>query len=999
MNELNVEARIENLDKVLDFLNAELEAINCPQKVRKQLFIAAEEIFVNIAYYAYRPETGSALIRINSDENEIWIEFEDSGKPYNPLEKPDPDITVPVEDRPIGGLGIFMVKQIMDLVEYKYENNRNLFKIKKIVKQAGDRSMNYANLSVLKGRRVTVESGLTMADTLERQAQLFPENTAVVYKDFSITYSRFNLITNLLALELVRLGVSKGERVGIMADRNELVPISVFGIIKAGAVYVPLNPGFPSHRLLHMIHDAGIKHVIADGDIKKNIDEFKEMSVDIRGFLNSLDESFLAGASVTGTLPALAPGDIAALIYTSGSTGTPKGVMITHENILARAEQYKRKISLSPDDAVASYVSLSFVVHISVLFTTFAAGAALHFIGDDIRLDTRAVNKYFETHHIAAVFFPFSFGQKFILRENNHSLRSMTLGGENFIPLPELSLGYTLYNGYGCTECCSSVAIGEIRPGDTRITVGKPVDNTDVYILDDHGGLVDRGVKGELCVTGLMVSAGYLNHNEKTDEAFIKNPFSDEPGYERLYKTGDIGRITEDGNIEITGRVDFQIKISGYRIEPGEIDACIQRYPGIIESVAVAVENTSSMKQLISYVVADKKINSAELRNFISGFLPPYMVPRFIEQIEKLPRNMNGKIDRAKLPEPLLFTDNERALPETETEEKLARLWALVLGLEAEKIGRKDNFFELGGDSLRAIILTIEISKTFFKTDLSPAEVFQFPLLKEQARILDKSGDFRTIHIYSDTGKKTPVFFVHGGNIGSEAYAPLARKLPGDQPFYCFENYNMYNSGTRVRGIASLAETYIKLLRELVPQGPYILGGWSFGGLVAFEMACQFEAAGETVEHLYLLDPRLINNSEEWHLREKLPESNYREYLSKDPLFERFRRLGFLEKLIENNQEISRDVQHYIPKAVYRGSATLFKATRTEAIDPLGGASETSEILRRIQVITQKDRNNGFGNYIPNLRIIEIPEIHDGFMQGEALDIISSVMVQTSRKG
>jgi thioesterase domain-containing protein len=292
------------------------------------------------------------------------------------------------------------------------------------------------------------------------------------------------------------------------------------------------------------------------------------------------------------------------------------------------------------------------------------------------------------------------------------------------------------------------------------------------------------------------------------------------------------------------------------------------------------------------------------------------------------------------------------------------------------------------------MMLTIEISKTFFETGLSPAEIFQSPVLKEQSRILTSQKAFKAVHVYSVNGHKTPIFFVHGGNIGPEAYVPLAQKLPEDQPFYCFENYNIYNPDARIRGIAPVAEKYIELLRNLAPRGPYIMGGWSYGGLVAFEMALQLERMGETVEHLYMLDPGLIITPEEKQLREKFMEiNNYREYLSKDSLFERFRSLGLLDRLIENNREVSRDVQEYVPAASYRGEATLFKSIKEDPAN-LNIPPEVSAVLRRLREINRQKRDNGFGEYVSRLRIIEIPEIHDGFMRGDALDMISSVIGQ-----
>jgi thioesterase domain-containing protein/acyl carrier protein len=368
------------------------------------------------------------------------------------------------------------------------------------------------------------------------------------------------------------------------------------------------------------------------------------------------------------------------------------------------------------------------------------------------------------------------------------------------------------------------------------------------------------------------------------------------------------------------------------------------------------------------------------------------MVPRFIERLDKLPRNINGKVDREALPPPSFANEKVTAL-ETEMEKRLASLWALVLGLEEEQIGKESDFFELGGDSLRAVMLSLEIRKVF-GTDLSSAEIFKSSLLREQALIIAAPQNFRTIYAYSSAGNKTPIFFVHGGNIGPEAFAPLARKLPPDQPFYCFENYKICNPGAKIRGIVPLAKQYVEFMKAFPCRFPCILGGWSFGGLVAFEMALQLERIGEPIEHLYLLDPSLVCGDEEKKLREKiLDPGNYREYLSRDPLFERFRRLGLLNLLVENNKEVSQDILEYVPAASYHGEVTLFKATKADPLSP-AAPPETTEVQRRLQYMTDQKKANGFDGYTTKLRVIRIPEIHDGFMRGEALETIASVMAE-----
>ncbi|MDR2759707.1 MAG: non-ribosomal peptide synthetase, partial [Spirochaetaceae bacterium] len=587
-------------------------------------------------------------------------------------------------------------------------------------------------MSCLKGYRTTENAGLTMVDPLRRHARTGPENTALVHRDFSLNYRQFDRITDLLAAELIRLGAVRGDRIGILTERNELAPLSVFGIMKAAAVYVPLNTNLPALRLAAMAEDAGITQVIADTGLEDRIPSFTGTVVYGREFLASAVNSKEKAAVFAPPLSE----DIMAIIYTSGSTGNPKGVMIKHKNGLDAAAYNKNLLRLAPGEATASYVSLSFIVHTSDLFPAIMAGAAIHIIPDELRLDTGKVNACFEANHIVAALLPSGFGSHFIVQEKNHSLRGLILGGENVMPLPELSPGYKIYNGYGCTECCGGIALGEVRPGDPHITAGKPKDNTDIYVVDGEGKITPRGEKGELWAAGPAVSAGYLNQEEKTAEVFVKNPFSDESGYERAYRTGDVVRITEDGNIEILGRLDFQIKIRGYRIEPGEIDACVRRYPGVLESVTVAVENKAGVKYLVSYVAAAGALDVSSLRNFISDFLPPYMVPRFVKRLDTLPRNINGKVDRKALPPPS-FVDESTGAPETETEteKKLAGLWALVLGLEEKHIGREADFFEMGGDSLRAVMLVFEIRKVF-EADLSTAEIFKSSLLREQALII-----------------------------------------------------------------------------------------------------------------------------------------------------------------------------------------------------------------------------------------------------------------------
>jgi thioesterase domain-containing protein/acyl carrier protein len=405
----------------------------------------------------------------------------------------------------------------------------------------------------------------------------------------------------------------------------------------------------------------------------------------------------------------------------------------------------------------------------------------------------------------------------------------------------------------------------------------------------------------------------------------------------------------------------------------------------------VAVESKAAEKYLVSYIVSAEVVKPEILKDFISGFLPLYMVPQFVEQLNQLPRNINGKLDRFNLPPPkhqLLGY----APPEGETEEKLAQLWAATLGLDNASISRDSDFLKLGGDSLRAAILAFEISNVM-GLQFSPGEIVKTPVLREQAAIVALAESFQPVFVFSDAGDgKAPLFFVHGGNIGPETLTELAKNLPPDRSFYCFENYNVNHPHARIKGIQAVARHYIKIMRKIAPRFPCALGGWSYGGLVAFEMACQLEQAGDTVEHLYLMDPSLIISRQERELNEKLIATNsYLEYLARDPWFERFRAMGLFERLSENYRELTEDILEYLPAVLYRGKLTLFKATRPDPVGP-DVLPEAAEIRRQLWQITSEKKDNGFGEYAPQLRVVEIDDSHDKLGRGDAAKKIASVI-------
>jgi amino acid adenylation domain-containing protein len=398
--------------------------------------------------------------------------------------------------------------------------------------------MDKQQLSILSGKRTSENQGKTLVQLFRESAAAFGENIAVVYEDISITYGELDRMTDRMAAALLKKGVKRGDRVGLLVERNELVPICLFGVMKAGAAYVPLDPAYPVNRLLYMIEDADLACVIADMQLIHSIEGYAGKTLDARAIQRAADE--------IGEAPQLTdpePDDLMAVMYTSGSTGMPKGVMLGHKTPISYTTYYRNLHGLTDSDAVTSYAGFSFVVHMFDFYPALISGATVHIISDDIRLDTAAVNRYMHENNITVSFLPTAFGHVFAVREKNTSLRSLTMAGEMFIPFDEMPSGYTVYNAYGSTECLI-VSTARIRPGIDNVTAGGPIDNFDLYVVGEDGNLAPVGEEGDLCVSGPAVGLGYRNLPERTAHVFLDNPFSSEPGFERMYRMGDICRVT-----------------------------------------------------------------------------------------------------------------------------------------------------------------------------------------------------------------------------------------------------------------------------------------------------------------------------------------------------------------------------------------------------------------------------------------------------------------------
>jgi len=692
-----------------------------------------------------------------------------------------------------------------------------------------------------------------------------------------------------------------------------------------------------------------------------------------------------------------APEDLFVVLYTSGTTGQPKGVMLTHKNLTGLCYGGAQYFSLVPQDNIASVAGFGFDACLSDFYPTLAAGSCLHIIEESKRIDLLSLNEYFEKHRVTGVLLTTQLGRQFVTGIKNHSLRYLIVGGETLTPVRPPAT-YALYNAYGPTECTVYTSYFRVDKLYDRVPLGKPINNASVYIIGKDGRLCPVGTFGELCIAGNHVSKGYLHQPALTKERFLPNPFSKEDGFETLYKTGDVARYTSKGNIDFIGRRDCQVKVRGFRIELSEIETCLRKYPALQDCTVVACTDKSGGKYVAGYMVSAQTLDIAAVKRFLEDRLPPYMIPEFLLQVPFIALNPNGKVDRAALPDPLqgAARTTEYVAPKGRTEKELAFIWADVLNVPVEKISREDNFFDVGGTSLRSTELSLRVRETF-KENMPPAVIFKYPTLKKQAAYLEKNNRFSMVYAFNETGKKTPIFFVHTANTGAEAYVPLAAKLPPDQPFYAVEPHNIFSEEKPIRGIKAIAKRYVRYIQKVSPNGPYKLGGWSFGALVAYEMAVQLRAAGKKVENVYLLDPIIEHSAEEKKLTRQLMDSSFFQgYLNNDPLFGRFKKLGFMDKLIQNNQRVLEDMFAYSPSH-YDGKVTLFKATRLAEV-PKDVDPQMAADLHKCQLIHHAQKQNGFEKYVKHLSTVRVNAIHDYMMRGNALEKIALSMFPPKRR-
>ncbi|MEM1170262.1 MAG: amino acid adenylation domain-containing protein [Cyanobacteria bacterium P01_H01_bin.35] len=696
----------------------------------------------------------------------------------------------------------------------------------------------------------------------EEQVERTPDAVAVVFELEQITYRELNAKANQLARYLQSVGVGPEILVGICLERSIETIVGLLGILKAGGAYLPLDPNYPSERLAYMLEDSGISVLLTSERLVEQLP-----SNNVRAIYLDSPQAILASKSQENTDNRAKPDNLAYIIYTSGSTGKPKGVMVTHQGLCNLAKTQIKMFYLQQNSRILQFASLSFDASIWEIVMSLCSGARLYMGTSESLRPGPDLIELLQKQEITHVTLPPSVLAT-LKKQDLPRLQNIIVAGETCTKdlLEEWSVGRRFFNAYGPTESTVCASVAECTNGDRNLPIGRPINNIQIYILDNNLQPVPIGVPGELHIGGAGLARGYLNRPELTAQKFIPNPFSQEEG-SRLYKTGDLARYLADGNIEFIGRIDNQVKIRGFRIELREIEAVLTEHPKVGKAVVIVREDIPGDKRLAAYIVAKEEVASSDLRGFLKSTVPDYMVPSAFVFLDAIPLTPNGKIDRRALPVPDVSTQEaERIAPRTTTELQLVQIWSEVLNISS--VGVRDNFFDLGGHSLLAVRLMVRIEEQF-GTLLPLTTLFTEPTIQEQAGLLSaapKSQLSSPLVPIKSTGSLPPFFCIHPGGGNILCYAVLARQLAPEQPFYALQALGLNGERKPLTRIETMATTYIKAIQAVRPRGPYRLGGWSFGGIVAFEIARQLEALGAEVEMLALIDsfnPTTLNKTKQ----------------------------------------------------------------------------------------------------------------------------------------
>lgn len=700
------------------------------------------------------------------------------------------------------------------------------------------------------------------------------DQIAIKYKNETLTYQQLLEKSNQLAQILVKNGVGSGDIVALSTDRSTQMVVMLLGILKAGAAYLPLDPSYPKDRIEFMLADAGAKLVLLN---KKYAHQFnagvREIYVE-----NIWQELAEENPHFTSNLNLK---QISNIIYTSGTTGKPKGTKTTHKNLANLITSVKNEPGIKPTDKFLALTTISFDIAAVEIFLPLTSGATVVIATAEDGKDGRLLLELIEKEGITILQATPSRWKMLLSAgwEKKYPITAFTAGEALTKQLAHQILQKTkaLWNLYGPTETTIYSTIKQISISDEVITIGKPVNHTAIYILDEHQKQLPVNSIGEIFIAGEGVADGYLNRPELTAEKFISDPFTNVEG-QRMYGTGDLGKYLPNGEIQCLGRIDHQVKVRGYRIELEEIEAALAKQPDVKQVVVTSKTDLNDQQRLVGYLilnhketdlvvnvneqfneaepsVIDKKITN-QWKTALNELLPSFMIPDQYFALIEFPLTPNGKIDRNKLPYPSIKTANDdNHQPVLNKNELLvANIWSKVLKLENLK--PDDDFFEVGGHSLLAVSVMMEIEQQT-KRKLPLATLFENSTIRSLAKMLivdEKEIKWNSLVPIKKTGNKTPIYLIHGAGLNVLIFNPLSKYVDIEQPVYGMQAIGLDEDRAFAYSMEELADIYLAEILAHNPTGPYALAGYSFGGLLAYEMAGKLLQMGKEIKMLGLLD-------------------------------------------------------------------------------------------------------------------------------------------------
>jgi len=695
---------------------------------------------------------------------------------------------------------------------------------------------------------------------LNKCAKEHADKVALKFHDRQLTYANLYESSNKLAKLLMDHEVKTGDVIGLALDRSPEMVISLLAILKSGAAYVPLDPEYPKERIEFMLEDSSAKVLLTSAKYSKHFSSNAKEILTEDAFskldLYTADEPGIEFSSE----------ELAYILYTSGSTGKPKGVQIQHYNLVNFLLSMQKEPGMTSNDKILAVTTISFDIAGLELYLPLICGAELILSNSETSKDGRLLLDLVKDENVS------------FMQATPYTWRMMLEAGwENYLPIKLLCGGEALprdmvskltwrssalWNMYGPTETTIWSTLKLIE-NDEHISIGKPIANTQVYILDENLNNLTDGSAGELFIGGEGVAKGYRNRPDLTSERFIDDPFSGIPG-SKMYRTGDLGKIGDKGDIHCLGRIDHQVKVRGYRIELEEIEHALVKQDDIKEAVVIAREDLPGDPRLVGYVVlkAGGEVDDLKTRTFkwqqaLLAILPEYMVPDNFVLLEAIPITPNGKTDRKSLPKPdyiLVTSTGEYTAPRTDIEKMIAEVWQEVMGIP--QISIFDNFFTIGGRSLVAVQIMARIEKLTGKR-LPLATLFQHSTIEKLALRLNvdaKSITWESLVPIKPSGSKMPLYIVHGAGLNVLLFNALAMNMDDDQPVYGLQARGLNGIDEPLDVMEDIASNYIAEIIAQNPDGPYALAGYSLGGTIAYEMARQMTSSGKNVRLLAVFD-------------------------------------------------------------------------------------------------------------------------------------------------